>query len=63
MEVIVKQANIGKIGFFSSALFLMLTAVLHLIEPEYDTSKHLISDYELGKFGWMMSLAKPEGRF
>ena len=37
--------------------FLVLLAVLHLLEPEFDPSFHLISEYELGRFGWVMSLA------
>jgi Protein of unknown function (DUF998) len=36
--------------------FILLTA-LHFIEPEFDPSKRLISEYELGRYGWVMSLA------
>jgi NAD/NADP transhydrogenase beta subunit len=38
-------------------LFLILLAALHFIEPEFDPSKRLISEYELGRWGWVMSLA------
>jgi hypothetical membrane protein len=38
-------------------LFVVLLAALHFLEPEYDPSRNLISEYELGRFGWMMSLA------
>jgi hypothetical membrane protein len=38
-------------------LFLILLAALHFLEPEFDPSKHLISEYELGRYGWMMALA------
>jgi hypothetical protein len=37
--------------------FLLLLAALHLIEPEFDPSRRLISEYELGRYGWLMSLA------
>jgi hypothetical membrane protein len=37
--------------------FLILLAALHFIEPEFDPSRRLISEYELGRYGWVMSLA------
>lgn len=45
------------ISLVAITLFLILLIALHFIEPEYDPSKHLISEYELGHFGWLMSLA------
>src|SRR5215510_2873428 len=36
---------------------LILLAALHFIEPEFDPSRRLISEYELGRYGWVMSLA------
>src|SRR5262245_3050279 len=38
------------------ATFLSLLAVLHFLEPEFNRG-HLISEYQLGSYGWMMSLA------
>jgi hypothetical protein len=38
-------------------LFVSLLVALHFIEPEFDPSKRLISEYELGRYGWIMSLA------
>jgi Protein of unknown function (DUF998) len=38
-------------------LFFVLLAALHFIEPEFDPAKRLISEYELGRYGWVMSLA------
>jgi hypothetical protein len=38
-------------------VFLILLAALHFLEPEFDPSKRLISEYELGRYGWIMSLA------
>jgi|SRR5215831_11935774 len=36
--------------------FLCILSVLHIWEPEYNPP-HLISEYQLGRFGWLMSLA------
>lgn len=38
-------------------LFLVLLASLHILEPEFDPSWRMISEYELGKYGWLMSIA------
>ena len=40
---------------FVTAFFLWLI-VLYFLEPEFNPP-HLISEYELGRFGWLMSLA------
>jgi hypothetical protein len=34
-----------------------LIAILHFIEPEYDPSWRMISEYSLGRHGWVMRLA------
>jgi hypothetical membrane protein len=49
--------KIAKVGIVASILFLIILAALHFIEPEFDPSISLISVYELGKYGWMMSIA------
>ena len=43
------------IGF--SSAFLTILLLLHFLEPEFDPSWRMISEYELGRFGWMMTLA------
>jgi hypothetical protein len=45
------------IALAAVVVFLMLLAALHFLEPEFDPSKRLISEYELGRYGWIMSLA------
>lgn len=47
----------ARIGLASAVLFLVLLTILHFIEPEFDPSRRMISEYELGHFGWLMSLA------
>ena len=34
-----------------------LIAMLHVLEPEYDPSWRMISEYSVGRFGWVMRLA------
>jgi hypothetical protein len=41
---------------FSSA-FLVLLFLLHFLEPEFDPSWRMISEYALGRYGWVMMLA------
>jgi Protein of unknown function (DUF998) len=47
----------ARITFWAAALFLVLLAILHIIKPEYDPSWRMISEYEIGRFGWAMQLA------
>jgi hypothetical protein len=39
-----------------SVAFLALLALLHMLKPEFNTG-HLISEYQLGEYGFLMSLA------
>ena len=34
-----------------------LIALLHVLEPDYDPSWRMISEYSLGRYGWVMRLA------
>lgn len=47
----------ARLSFSGAALFLILLILLHIIEPEFNPSWRMISEYELGRFGWMMRLA------
>jgi len=40
-----------------SLAFLAILALLHGLEPEFDPRWRMISEYELGRHGWLMSLA------
>src|SRR5262245_22419467 len=44
------EANLA-IGF--CVTFLAILSVLHVLEPEFNPS-HLISEYQLGRVGWLM---------
>jgi hypothetical protein len=47
----------GRLTVASSVTFLVLLGLLHFLEPEFDPSWRMISEYALGQYGWMMRLA------
>jgi Protein of unknown function (DUF998) len=38
-----------------AALFIALIVALHLVRPDLDPSGHMLSEYALGPFGWVMT--------
>ena len=50
-------ANDARVSIVSGVLFVLLLGSLHLLEPEFNSSWRFLSEYELGKFGWLMRLA------
>src|ERR671911_1030945 len=44
------------LSFAGAATFVVLLAALHFIKPELDPSWHFISEYAIGRHGWMMVL-------
>ncbi len=47
----------ARVGVGFALAFVVVLAALHVLEPEYNADGHLISEYELGRYGWLMSLA------
>lgn len=47
----------ARLALATASLFLVLLASLHVIKPEYEPSWRLISEYAIGRFGWIMVLA------
>ncbi len=47
----------ARLSFAGAATFVVLLAALHFIKPELDPSWHFISEYAIGRYGWMMVLA------
>ena len=45
------------LSFAAAAAFLVLLAVLHLLKPGLDPSWRMVSEYEIGRHGWVMRLA------
>jgi Protein of unknown function (DUF998) len=47
----------AQITIVATSLFVVLLGLLHLLEPEFDPKWRLISEYELGNYGWLMRIA------
>jgi hypothetical protein len=47
----------ARVAVASAATFLVLLAALHVVESEFDPTWRFISEYELGRYGWLMVLA------
>jgi hypothetical protein len=47
----------SRMAVIFSATFLIILFLLHFLKPELDPSWRMISEYEIGRYGWMMSLA------
>jgi Protein of unknown function (DUF998) len=40
-----------------ASIFVVILILLHFLKPEFDSSWRMISEYEIGQFGWMMRSA------
>jgi len=47
----------ARLSFGGAAVFVVLLAALHFIKPGLDPSWRVISEYEIGRYGWVMRLA------
>lgn len=47
----------ARVALGAAAAFLVLLTALHGLEPEFDPSWRMVSEYELGRYGWLMTLA------
>jgi hypothetical protein len=47
----------ARLSLVSGATFVMLLAALHVLKPDLDPSWRAISEYALGEFGWVMTIA------
>lgn len=47
----------ARISWGAAAVFVVLLAVLHFIKPEFDPSWRMVSEYAIGRYGWVMALA------
>jgi hypothetical protein len=50
-------ASWAEISLLAVASFSALLVLLHFLKPELDPSWRMISEYEIGRYGWMMRLA------
>ena len=53
----VRSQTAATLSFAAAAAFLVLLAALHVIKSEMDPSWNMISQYENGRFGWIMQVA------
>ena len=53
----VVSSTAARLSFAGAATFVLLLAMLHLLKPELDPSWHFISEYAIGRYGWIMVLA------
>jgi hypothetical protein len=51
------SALFAPLAMWAAIAFIVLLLALHFLEPEFAPSWHFISEYQLGKFGWMMCAA------
>ncbi|HEC62702.1 MAG TPA: DUF998 domain-containing protein [bacterium] len=51
------SALMTKISIVTASLFLLLLLLLHFLKPEISPSWRMISEYEIGRFGWLMQVA------
>jgi hypothetical protein len=45
------------LAIVATVLFILLLVVLHAVRSDLDPSWHFISEYELGRYGWIMQTA------
>lgn len=55
--VTTRSKTAAHLSIAGAALFLILLVALHFIKPDVDPSWRMISEYQIGDYGWMMSLA------
>jgi hypothetical protein len=42
---------------FGVAIFVIIVVALHLLQPEYEPTRQLMSELALGQYGWAMFVA------
>lgn len=52
ITALLAAAAIGLFSYFVAALL-----ILHVLKPDYTVVDHMISDYAVGRFGWIMTTA------
>jgi len=47
----------ARLSFAAAIMFLVLLTALHIIKPEFDPSWRFVSEYGIGRHGWIMVVA------
>ncbi len=53
----VTTAQAGTLALAAVGAFSVILVILHFLKPEFDPSWRMISEYEIGRYGWLMRLA------
>ncbi|MCI0414961.1 DUF998 domain-containing protein [bacterium] len=57
-QPLTRISNISaRLTVMTATLFLILLAIVHVLKPEFDPSWRFISEYAIGRYGWVMILA------
>lgn len=51
------ELRAATVAVAAGGVFALLLAALHVLEPEYDPTWRFVSEYALGRVGWLMPLA------
>jgi hypothetical protein len=51
------DTRLSSLSFWAGITFITILAMLHLLKPDIEPSWNFISEYQVGRFGWLMSLA------
>jgi len=54
-----RQDQAARLAITLSVSFLTILTLLHFLKPEFDPSWRMISEYEIGRFGWLMRVNFP----
>ncbi len=47
---------VARVAFVAAAISLLLLAALHILRSDLDPTWHMVSEYAIGKFGWVQTL-------
>lgn len=56
-QVTALSQTAARASFAAAGVFVALLAALHVLKPELDPSWRMVSEYEIGSYGWVMTLA------
>lgn len=56
-EMITNKLKMIKSAYWLGILFIVILILLHFIKPELDPSWNFISEYQVGRYGWLMQVA------
>src|SRR5262245_38747636 len=46
----------ARLAIAAAAVALLLLTILHILSPEFDPAWRMVSEYALGRYGWVLSL-------